>query len=84
MTFHLLTILGPNHAWSVSGATAEVYQGHLAQGGGSGQTSLPYLITPFNSLTNRAVEDGTALWWIMNNSKTNPFIRMMIQADNFF
>ncbi|KAJ5263290.1 beta-glucosidase D [Penicillium angulare] len=64
-------VAGPNHAWSVSGADAEVYQGHLAQGGGSGQTSLPYLITPFNSLTNRAVEDGTAIWWIMNNTYTS-------------
>ncbi|KAJ5717925.1 hypothetical protein N7488_003571 [Penicillium malachiteum] len=62
-------IIGPNHLWSVSGTTSDVYQGHLAQGGGSGQTSLPYLITPFNSITERAVKDNTALWWIINNSK---------------
>lgn len=60
---------GPNYAWSVSGTGADVFQGHLAQGGGSGGTSLPYLITPFNSLTQRAVDNDAMIWWIMNNSK---------------
>ncbi|KAJ5682768.1 beta-glucosidase D [Penicillium macrosclerotiorum] len=65
------SMAGPNHEWSVSGTDSDIYQGHLATGGGSGQTSLPYLITPFNSLTNRAVQDNSMIWWILNNTYTD-------------
>jgi hypothetical protein len=61
--------LGPNYVWSVSGTGADIFEGHLASGGGSGGLSFPYLITPFNSLTDRAVKDNSMIWWIMNNSK---------------
>ncbi|RDW92678.1 hypothetical protein BP5796_02072 [Coleophoma crateriformis] len=63
-------LAGPNFAFSVSGTTSNIYEGHMASGGGSGQTSLPYLITPFNSITQRAVEDNTMLWWVLNNTYT--------------
>lgn len=59
---------GPNYAFSVQGTGADVYQGHLATGGGSGQASLPYLITPQLALTLRAVEDGSMIFWISNNT----------------
>lgn len=54
----------------MSGTGADIYEGHLASGGGSGDLSLPYLITPFNSLTQRAVEDNSMIFWIMNNSES--------------
>lgn len=62
---------GPNYGWSVSGTGADVYQGHLATGGGSGQASFPYLITPQMSLTLRAVEDNSMIFWIANNTFTS-------------
>ncbi|RDW85901.1 hypothetical protein BP5796_04226 [Coleophoma crateriformis] len=61
-------VSGPNYGWSVGGTGADVFQGHLALGGGSGETSLPYLVTPFNSLTQRAIEDNSMIWWITNNT----------------
>lgn len=63
---------GPNYPFSVQGTTADIFEGHLVFGGGSGQTSLPYLITPFQAITQHAVEDGSMIWWIMNNSKSKP------------
>lgn len=59
---------GPNYQWSVQGTGADVYQGHLATGGGSGQASFPYLITPQLSLTLRAVQDNSMIFWITNNT----------------
>ncbi|KAI0471685.1 glycoside hydrolase superfamily [Xylariaceae sp. FL0804] len=61
---------GPNQGFSVSGTTSDVYQGHLASGGGSGQLSMPYLITPFQALSAQAIEDDSMIWWIMNDTYT--------------
>ncbi|KAF7547531.1 hypothetical protein G7Z17_g7682 [Cylindrodendrum hubeiense] len=62
---------GPNQAFSVQGTTSDVYQGHLASGTGSGQLSLPYLMTPFQSITSRAIEDNSMIWWLMNDTYTS-------------
>jgi beta-glucosidase len=61
---------GPNYVFSVQGAPS-TYEGHLAGGSGSGQTSFPYLITPQQALTNRASSDGTMIRWILNNTYTS-------------
>lgn len=61
---------GPNQQFSVAGTPADIYAGHLAVCGGSGQASLPYLITPFEVLNLRAAQEGSMLWWIMNNTYT--------------
>ncbi|KAF4637604.1 hypothetical protein G7Y89_g477 [Cudoniella acicularis] len=61
-------LAGPNFAWGVQGTSADIFQGHLVSGGGSGQLSLPYLITPFQALSQRAYEDNSMIWWIMNNT----------------
>ncbi|KAK1147209.1 hypothetical protein N8T08_001948 [Aspergillus melleus] len=58
---------GPNTAMDINGS-GPTYQGHLATGTGSAQSSYPYLITPHIALTNRAVEDGTMLRWILNDT----------------
>ncbi|KAF2141089.1 glycoside hydrolase family 3 protein [Aplosporella prunicola CBS 121167] len=58
---------GPNQAFSVQGV-GSTYQGHMASGSGSGQDSFAYLITPFNSLTTRAVADGTMIRWVLNDT----------------
>lgn len=63
---------GPNQQFSVAGTPADTYAGHLAVSGGSGQASLPYLITPFEVLNLRAAKEGSMLWWIMNNTYTAP------------
>jgi beta-glucosidase len=64
-----LVILGPNFGWGVTGTSADIFDGHLVSGGGSGQISLPYVITPLHSLMVRAVEDESMIFWILNNSK---------------
>ncbi|KAF2687644.1 glycoside hydrolase family 3 protein [Lentithecium fluviatile CBS 122367] len=61
-------IAGPNMAFSVQGTDGPTYQGHLASGSGSAQLSLSYLITPYQSLMNRAIEDGSMIWWLMNDT----------------
>lgn len=61
---------GPNQPFGVSG-TADTYQGHLATAGGSGQASLPYLITPQMALTLRQSQNGGMIWWILNNTYTS-------------
>lgn len=61
---------GPNYVFSVVGS-GPTYDGHLAGGSGSGQTSFPYLITPQQALTARAAQDGTMIRWILNNTYTS-------------
>ena len=63
-------IAGPNRAFSVAGTPADIYQGHLAYAGGSGQSSLSYLVTPFQSISARAIADRSMIWWILNNTYT--------------
>jgi hypothetical protein len=64
--------LCPNYAWSVQRTSADIVERHLVSGGGSGLLSLPYVVTPFQSITQRAIEDNSMIWWIMNNSKSAP------------
>lgn len=59
--------IGPNTPMDVEGSDA-VYQGHMAQVGGSGQGSFSYLVTPEYALTTRAIEDGTMLRMMLNDS----------------
>ncbi|KAJ5347565.1 beta-glucosidase D [Penicillium brevicompactum] len=60
-------IAGPNMAFSVEGS-GPTYDGHLATDSGSGQGSLPYLITPETALTIKASQDGTMLRWVANDT----------------
>ncbi|KAJ5992827.1 beta-glucosidase D [Penicillium sp. IBT 35674x] len=60
-------IAGPNMEFSVEGS-GPTYDGHLATGSGSGQGSLPYLITPEIALTIKASQDGTMLRWVANDT----------------
>lgn len=62
---------GPNLPFSVGGTESDIYQGHLASGGGSGELALGYLSTPFQSLSERAVKDRSMIWWLMNNTYTS-------------
>ncbi|KAF4431324.1 putative beta-glucosidase D [Colletotrichum fructicola] len=64
-------LAGPNQPFSVQGTDSDVYQGHLASGTGSGQLSLPYLVTPFQAITARAIEDNSMIWWLLNNTYTS-------------
>lgn len=59
--------IGPNTPMDVEGSES-VYQGHMAQVGGSGQGSFAYLVTPEYALTTRAMEDGTMLRMMLNDS----------------
>lgn len=59
---------GPNQQFSVAGTPADTYPGHLATGGGAGQASFTYLVTPFEPLALRAAAEGSMIWWIMNNT----------------
>jgi beta-glucosidase len=63
-------IAGPNFEFSVSGMD-DPYDGHYATGGGSGQGSMSYLITPFQAISNRASSDGSMLRWLMNDTVTS-------------
>ncbi|KAI9731220.1 MAG: hypothetical protein M1834_005413 [Cirrosporium novae-zelandiae] len=58
---------GPNTVMNVEGSD-DVYQGHCAEVGGSGQGSFWYLATPQSALSNRAHEDGTQLRWLLNDT----------------
>lgn len=46
----------------------DVFDGHMAQVGGSGQGSFAYLVTPQYALTERAIEDGNMLRFMLNDS----------------
>ncbi|KAH8648585.1 glycoside hydrolase superfamily [Xylariales sp. PMI_506] len=71
-------IYGPNFGFNPISGPAETFQGHLASGTGSGQLSLPYLVTPFQALSDRAMNDNSMIWWIFNNTYAStgngPFI----------
>lgn len=60
-------VAGPNQEFSVQGS-GPTYDGHLATDSGSGQGSLPYLITPEIALTIKASQDGTMLRWVANDT----------------
>ncbi|KAF7536277.1 hypothetical protein G7054_g4661 [Neopestalotiopsis clavispora] len=62
---------GPNFGFSVQGTDADIFEGHLACGGGSGETSFPYLITPYEAIQQRAIKDKSMIFWILNNTYTS-------------
>ncbi|EOD45724.1 putative beta-glucosidase d protein [Neofusicoccum parvum UCRNP2] len=59
--------IGPNTEMSVQGSDS-VFQGHMAQVGGSGQGSFLYVITPEHAFVERAKEDGAMLRVMLNDS----------------
>lgn len=59
---------GPNLPFSVAGSDADIYEGHLASGGGSGELALGFLSTPFQAIGEHAYKDRSMMWWIMNNT----------------
>ncbi|KAI0127432.1 putative beta-glucosidase D [Xylariales sp. AK1849] len=61
---------GPNQGFSVGGTPSDIYQGHLATACGSGDASLPYLITPFEVINTRVADEGGMVWWVLNNTYT--------------
>lgn len=61
---------GPNQGFSVAGTPSDIYQGHLATACGSGDASLPYLITPYEVINSRIADEGGMVWWVMNNTYT--------------
>lgn len=61
---------GPNQGFSVGGTPSDIYQGHLATACGSGDASLPYLITPYEVINSRVADEGGMVWWILNNTYT--------------
>ncbi|KAH7130887.1 glycoside hydrolase family 3 protein [Dactylonectria macrodidyma] len=68
------SIVGPNRTFALGSsdpggaAVPEVWMGHMASLDGAGASPMPYLITPLQSLTERAIEDGTQLRWIANDT----------------
>lgn len=64
------SVYGPNLPFSVSGTDADIYEGHLASGGGSGELALGLLATPFQAISQHAYQDRSMMWWIMNNTFT--------------
>lgn len=66
-------LAGPNYQFSIAG-TPDTYSGHLAGGAGSGQTSFPYLVTPYEALNQRTAKDGTVIRHILNNTWSESII----------
>ncbi|KAK6214287.1 hypothetical protein LQW54_004513 [Pestalotiopsis sp. IQ-011] len=64
---------GPNEVFSVTGSPAQIYPGHLAGITGSGEDSFPYVVDPYVALSIRAIDDGTSINWIFNNTYTSPY-----------
>ncbi|CAI7571796.1 unnamed protein product [Penicillium bialowiezense] len=62
------TIVGPNHAFTVTGSGSDTYQGHLVSPSGSGSGSFAYVVDPHMALTSRQVENGGMFWWLMNDT----------------
>ncbi|KXT03524.1 hypothetical protein AC578_1629 [Pseudocercospora eumusae] len=50
------------------------FPGVLVTAGGSGSNTPPYISTPFDALTNRAIEEGSQLFWNFDQSNTNPAV----------
>lgn len=64
-------VAGPNMRLSVQGTPSDVYQGHLTSGGGSGQLSMGWMATPYQVLSQKAFDDRSMIWWIMNDTYTS-------------
>lgn len=65
------SVAGPNHAFSVTGAGSDTYQGHLVSPSGSGSGSLGYVVDPHMALMSRQMENGGMFWWIMNDTHSS-------------
>ncbi|KAL4805163.1 putative beta-glucosidase D [Aspergillus unguis] len=74
-------IAGPNLQFSVEGS-GPTYDGHAATDSGSGQASLPYLITPEMALTLRAAQDGTMIRWIANDTYSTSEGSMLVMQGS--
>lgn len=74
-------IAGPNMEFSVEGS-GPTYDGHLASGSGSGQGSIPYLITPEIALTLKASQDGTMLRWVTNDTYSSSGGSMLVMQGS--
>lgn len=74
-------IAGPNMEFSVEGS-GPTYHGHLASGSGSGQGSIPYLITPEIALTLKASQDGTMLRWVTNDTYSSSGGSMLVMQGS--
>ncbi|KAL4802186.1 glycoside hydrolase superfamily [Aspergillus unguis] len=61
-------IAGPNHAFSILGAEADTYNGHLATPSGSGSSSFAYVVDPYMALMTRQMQDGGMMWWMLNDT----------------
>jgi beta-glucosidase len=61
-------LAGPNAVMSVIGTPSETYPGHLATTLGSGEDSVTFLVDPYLAIAPRAVEGGTMIKWIFNNT----------------
>lgn len=59
---------GPNMKFSVQGTDGDTYAGHLTAGGGSGELSLSWMATPFQSISQHAFDDRSMIWWILNDT----------------
>ncbi|KAI9313679.1 glycoside hydrolase family 3 protein [Zopfochytrium polystomum] len=59
---------GGAHGAAYAAGGVEPEGGNLAQGGGSGQTRFPYLVTPLAALTSRAASAGFAVKHSLNDS----------------
>ncbi|KAH9840459.1 glycoside hydrolase family 3 protein [Teratosphaeria destructans] len=58
----------------VGNKAPHTFPGLLFTGGGSGSNTPPYLSTPFDALTQRAIDDGTQLFWSLGSDKLNPAV----------
>ncbi|EME82408.1 glycoside hydrolase family 3 protein [Pseudocercospora fijiensis CIRAD86] len=60
------------------------FPGVMFTAGGPGANTPPYISTPFDALTNRAIEDGTQLFWNFDQSNTNPAVEGASDAAIIF
>lgn len=68
--------LGPNGC-----ADRGCNMGTLAMGWGSGTANFPYLITPLEALNLQAIEDGTRIESVLNNSATEQIVSLVGQSS---
>lgn len=61
---------GPNYPFSVQGMT-DPYDGHLTTGGGSGQGSLTYAVSPYEAIAARVRAEGGMIRYLMNDTYTS-------------
>lgn len=67
-------------SFSASSGDLQTRNGTLIVGGGSGANSPAYVISPFEALKYRAVEDGTSLYWDPLNTAQAAFVNAASDA----